>query len=168
MISSWDNICTTLTQHFLQKSFTYKVLLLHKQTFQCFSYFKVCQLVASLEVMYMTACRDCLHLPLFYAFSIHMATLMTLCLLLIYMTERGKGSHHNSHCYLQWNILVLLDMAQIKSESDECCNETNEETNCSKHNAFNNPFLSTDKELCQLSHHYSSKLFHLYSLMAYQ
>lgn len=62
------------------------------------------------------------------------------------------------HRYLQWNILHLLDMAQIKSESDERRNETNEETNCSKHNAFNHPFLSIDKELWQLSQHYSSKL----------
>lgn len=108
-------------------------------------------------------------LPLFYAFTINMATLMTLCLLLIYMTERGKGSHHswgNSHRYLQWNILHLLDMVQMKSESDERRNETNDETNCSKHNAFNNPFLSIDKELWQLSHQYSSKLaYSIYILL---
>lgn len=60
------------------------------------------------------------------------------------MTERGTGY---SHRYLQWNILHLLDMARIKSESDERWDETNEETNSSKHNAFNKPNLPRDKEL---------------------
>ncbi len=73
-----------------------------------------------------------------------MATLMTPCLLLIYITERGTGY---SPRYLQWNILHLLDMAWIKSERDECKDETNEETDSSKHNAFNKPDLPRDKEL---------------------
>lgn len=148
---------------YLQKSFKYKWLLLHKQTFQCFSYFKEMTTtccISKCDIQFGLQKYICLYFML--SLAINMATLMSLCLLLIYMTERGRGSHHSwgyGHHYLQWNILHLLDMDSTNKVWKWWTPDWNKWRLIAQSTmSFNN---QKPKELWQLSHHYSRKLFYI-------
>lgn len=136
------------TQHISQKSCACKVFFFICNTSKLSAFHNLKMLYQLVAQVIEKTCRDTFAFILWFHYQ-HGHLDDSMFALNLHDRE-GTGSHPSwgySHRYLQWNILHLLDMARIKSESDERRDETNEETNSSKHNAFNKPNLPRDKEL---------------------